>query len=295
VILVQACFTLLIAGPILLGAAFWHRNRSLPAPSHAGHRAALLNSAVLYALAFNIVFFLQELFLVLGKKSLGLVTYLYHNNHSWEGTDPRTALMQGTGALAIFVFGVLCLAWFRHVRRATGIWKVLLLWLAFQGLMQSVPQLMVASFAPDTDVGQALVGYLHMHQSLVALLAVLSMVATAGISAWFATPVLELSPSGEGLDNPKARLRYVRDVAVGGALVGSALVVPFRVPPATQAVAPFLLMLFSLPWLWVAAARVTGVETIPNAINDRLRWEPAALLVLLLLVFRFVLAPGVRF
>ena len=63
----------------------------------------IINSAVLYALAFNIIFFIQELFLALGKRWLGLKAILYHYNHYWEGTHPMESLAQGYGAAAILV------------------------------------------------------------------------------------------------------------------------------------------------------------------------------------------------
>ena len=50
----------------------------------------VINSAVLYALAFNLIFFIQELFLTLGKRWLGLKAVLYHNNHNWFGTHSST-------------------------------------------------------------------------------------------------------------------------------------------------------------------------------------------------------------
>jgi hypothetical protein len=63
---------------------------------------------VLYALAFNIIFFIQELFLALGKRWLGLKAVLYHNNHNWYGEHPMDDLAQGYGAVAIFITAVIC-------------------------------------------------------------------------------------------------------------------------------------------------------------------------------------------
>jgi hypothetical protein len=52
-----------------------------------------LSSALLHTLAFNLTFFVQELFLVVPKAlTPGLHPTLFHNNHHWEGTSPLAAL-----------------------------------------------------------------------------------------------------------------------------------------------------------------------------------------------------------
>jgi hypothetical protein len=56
---------------------------------------------LLYTLAFNLTFFIQELFLVVPKAlTPGLRPTLFHNNHLWQGEHPLASLFQGTGALA---------------------------------------------------------------------------------------------------------------------------------------------------------------------------------------------------
>ena len=60
----------------------------------------IVHSMLAYILAFNIIFFIQELFLVLPKAfTPGLRPTLFHNNHRWDGEHPLASLFQGTGAL----------------------------------------------------------------------------------------------------------------------------------------------------------------------------------------------------
>ena len=213
---------ILIAGPLVLGTLNFFKNRGAgSAFKRRAHFAALINSAVMYSLAFNLVFFIQELSLVLGKKYLGLTAYLYHNNHSWDGSHPMESFMQGSGALAIFVFGILCLGLFYMIRGSRSIWKVLVMWLAFNGLIQSVPQVMVAFFARYTDVGQALSDYLKLGETTLALLAVTSIVATILISISFSRLLLELAPSEMAVATPKSRTSFVTYVGAGAAIFGS--------------------------------------------------------------------------
>lgn len=293
--LVQLFFLILIISPIGLGLFNQYQNKGLEAPEKTGFYYGLINSAILYALAFNLIFFFQELFLVLGKKYLGLTAYLYHNNHTWDGTHPMASLMQGSGALAIFIIGLICLIWFQLIRKSASFWKVLVLWLAFQGLLQSIPQVMVAFFDKNTDVGQALAGYLNLDFPILPILAIASIWAIALVSIWFCRPLLETAPAEIDFDNSKVRLRYIRFIAAGAALLGCFLIIPFRILPMIQVIAPFIVSVFSIPWTWTVASRIKNIDRIYNNINEKIHWQPIALLIILLLIFRFILAPGITF
>ncbi len=67
----------------------------------------ILASALFCRLAFNLVFFVQELLLTLPKAFVpGVHVSLYHNNHNWTGDAPILPLLQGTGTVADLVMGV---------------------------------------------------------------------------------------------------------------------------------------------------------------------------------------------
>lgn len=294
-IILKILFASLLIGPLLWGILNWLRFRKYSRPQERVNIATPINSAVMYALAFNVIFFLQELFLVIGKKSLGLEAYMSHNDHNWSGDHPMATLMQGSGALAIFIIGLLCLGIFQVLRKSQGIWKLLFLWLAFQGLIQSIPQVAVAYFDPNTDVGQALVGYLQLGQPTLMILTFLSILSTALLSIWFSTPLLEFAPVSFNFDNPRAKFKYLGFIAFGAGLLGSLLVVPFRIPPLTQAITPFIVFAFSVPWVWASGTLNKQANPRSNRINDQIYWGPIALLVLLFIFFRLVLAPGINF
>lgn len=294
-ILIKICLITLLVAPIFWGIFNLVKYKTISAPKNTVSYITLINSTVLYALAFNLIFFLQEFFLVLGKKAIGLKAILYHNDHNWEGEHPMTLLMQGSGALSIFLIGLICLVIFQLIRRSEGIWKLLILWLAFHGLIQSIPQVMVAYFDSGTDVGEALVGYLQLSQIFLIILGITSMIAIAMISIWFSKQLLQFASNDVDLNNTKVKFEYIRFIAVGAAIMGSILVVPFRILPISQAITPFIVMIFSIPWVWSAAAMSKPVIRIPNRINEKIYWSPIVLLVLLFVFFRLVLAQGLEF
>ena len=293
--IVQICLSALLVSPLLWGIYNLIKYKAISAPKNSATYITLINSAVLYAIAFNLIFFFQELFLVLGKKALGLKVFLYHNDHNWVGEHPMTSLMQGSGALAIFLLGLTCLVIFKRIRNSKSIWKLLILWLAFHGLIQSIPQVMVAYFDSGTDVGEALVGYLQLSRPFLIILAIASMIAIAMISIWFSRQLLEFASCDVDLNNIKAKFKYIRFIAVGAAILGSILIVPFRILPMSQAITPFIVMIFSIPWIWSAAAMSKPIVHTSNKINKKIYWSPIIFLVLLLVFFRLVLAPGLEF
>src|ERR1044072_2395392 len=98
-------------------------------------RRLVIGSALLYTLAFNLTFFIQELFLVVPKAlTPGLRPTLFHNNHTWEGQHPLASLFQGTCALATIVSGTICLLLLRGDRVRSTTLRLFLVWMAFHGL-----------------------------------------------------------------------------------------------------------------------------------------------------------------
>ena len=293
--IVQIFMAMLLLGPRVWGVFNLAKSKGTVAPKGVADYRTLINSAVLYALAFNIIYFLQELFLVLGKKALGLKAFLYHNDHDWSGEHPKMLLMQGLGALGIFLIGLICLYVQRYISDAKGIWKLFLLWMAFQGLVQSIPQVMISALDPGTDVGEALVGYLKLDQSLLTVFGVVCAMAIALICIYFSRLFLAFGANTIDYGNTLAKLKYIRFIAVGAALLGSILVVPFKVPPMRHTIAPFMVFIFSIPWVWSSASMDVTIHPVLNDLHKKVYRLPIVFLILLLLFFHLVLAKGVEF
>jgi hypothetical protein len=153
----------------------------------------------------------------------------------------------------------------------------------------------VAYLDPSTDVGEALVGYINLSQALLIILAISSIIAIALVNIWFSRKLLEFVSTDVDLNNPKAKFKYIRFIAVGAAIMGSLLIVLFRIPPISQAITPFIIFFVSIPWIWSSATVSKHVRPTSNKINKKIYWSPIVFLVLLLIFFQFVLAPGVEF
>ena len=294
-ILGPAVLVVLLGGPVLLWlAGVVQRTRNPDKASGQPFDLALLvNSTVLYALAFNLTFFIQELFLVIPKAlTPGLRPTLFHNNHTWEGDDPIARLYQGGGTVAAFVSGFLFLLLMRLAPR--GVSRLFAFWMAYHGLMMSLPQLPSGVLAPDTDFGQAMT-YLHLTQATKIAIALAGLAAMAVAALLLARGVLEQADAEERVGTAKTRSGFIVNAAVLPAIIAIPVIALFRVPASPQTVlaAPILIAWFGVSYMYASAWLFAGVK--PLGVRSGVAWPALAALILLLAVFQFVLAPGVRF
>jgi len=270
--------------PFVVGIGLLWRRLSAPVlrPS--------IQSILLCTLAFNLTYFWQELWLVIPKAiTPGLHPILYHNNHTWTGSNPLAELLQGTGAVATLVSG---LAFSTAVPRLKKGWPTLHLffyWMAFQGLYQSLTQVIIGAIIPANDVGRAFtyLGIGNCAKQAVLLVAIVCM-ALAGF--WLARRFPEAVASGHHLGSP----------AIGSmifaAIASVALIVPFRVPrsPIEVVVVPLIINLIGSGWIAIGAAlskpKADALSQAPSQL-----WESISALGLMLVIFQTVLRAGVKF
>jgi len=140
-----------------------------------------LSSALLYTLAYNLTFFIQELFLVLPKAlTPGLHPTLFHNNHTWEGEKRRASLFQGP--LAILMSGTVCGWLLRRPWRSSTV-RMFLIWMTYNGLYQALPQVLVGAISPRSEVGMAMT-YLGLGAAAKTAAALTALILTPPTAWW---------------------------------------------------------------------------------------------------------------
>jgi len=291
----------LVAGPLLLGLTGLIRARSksagaVPEPVKPWNWTLTINSALLYALAFNLTFFVQELFLVVPKAlTPGLRPTLFHNNHSWEGENPLASLFQGTGALAIFLTGVACVLLLRRGLGRSSTVRLFVIWMAYNGFFQALPQVVIGAISPRNDVGMAMT-YLRLVTTAKTGAALVALFAIPTAALWLLRPLLGLAEDPACIASARARTRFVFRVATLPALTAILLIIPFRVPRELVEVVilPVVVTLIGIVWLQAGAWRVSGVTRVGGSGVGPIAYPLGALLTLLAL-FQLLLRPGVHF
>lgn len=294
-----AALLVLFVAPLAYALVGWMRSRRMPAPRAPLPRwnwRITLASLLLYVLAFNLVFFVQEVFLVLPKAFVpGVDPTLFHNNHSWTGEHPLTELFQGTGALATLLLGIAC-AWRLRRNAAAPAWRrMLLFWLAFGGVFMALPQVVAGVLIPQGDVGRAM-AYLALAPAAKTALALLSLAAMPLFALWLLRPLLALADAPAQVATARGRHRFVFLAATLPGLLAIAPIVAYRVPREwiEVLIVPVVVTIVGLAWIQAGAWRVADVEVRGTSAH----WPTAALFVAaiaLLAVFQLVLRPGITF
>jgi hypothetical protein len=289
-----------VGGPLLLGLL--GVTRSARAGSGSSMRGftwdwkLTIQSTLVCVCAFNLIFFVQELFLVLPKAlTAGLRPTLFHNNHSWEGRNPLAKLFQGTGALATLAVAVSCAIWLKQRPPRSITTRLFVLWMIFHGCFEALPQFVIGAVLPQNDVGMAM-EYFHLSQAAKAGTALIALCAIVAVAIALIGPFLELASSTEQVNSPRKRMRFIFRGVILPALLAIPLVIPFRIPGAIDQVviAPVIMTVTGIVWMqaasWCVRAAPRGESLTPYS----LVWVITALLVQLL-AFQLVLRPGIHF
>ena len=253
-------------------------------------------STLIYTLAFNLIFFTQELFLVLPKAfTPGLRPTLFHNNHSWDGDSPLVKLLQGTGALATFVTASVCAMLLKRGWGRTSTSRLFLIWLAYNGFFQSLPQVIIGAFIPANDVGMAM-DYFGLSTTAKTTAAIVAGIAMPLIAVALTRPLLSLAEATSEIGSGGARSGFIFRTATLPAVAAVALIIPFRVPRnwIEVVMVPVVVTCIGIIWMQSGAWLIRNVSASGDSRNMSVV-RLAGAVVVLLLVFQLVLRPGIHF
>ena len=194
---------------ILLVAGFLRKSDIRAGSSERTDWRLLVLSTLLCTIAFNLTFFLQELFLVLPKALVpGLNPTLYHNNHDWTGTATIAELFEGTGALATLVSGLVFKILFDRIRSRSPL-ALFALWMAFEGFFQALSQFVVGAIIPGNDVGRAY-AYLHLNSISRSIIGLAALIAVPCAGIWVGRSFLSLGPNPAAVRTWRGRRSCLR-------------------------------------------------------------------------------------
>ena len=266
----------------------------------AAHRTAwdgrfIAASALSAALAFNLVFFVQELLLTLPKALVpGVHVRLYHNNHNWSGDATILPLLQGTGGVADLAMGLLFALLLSGASSRSMTTRLFLFWMAFQGLYEGLSQIVIGAMLPGNDMGMAF-GYLGFSPGVKNVAFVLGLILCLLAGSWLARAGLRLLATTAETLTASSRMGFLLRTVMLPALAAGLLLIPFRFPRnlIELVIFPTALMLFG------AFCVVLGGGFSPTAARPARPSPslivPLAALIVVLLIFQLVLRPGIAF
>ena len=298
--LLIAAIALALGGPALLalrGVTHAHRNTALCQTVRSPWNWRLtIASLLLCTLAFNVVFLIQELALVVSKAlTPGLHPTLYHNNHDWTGNNPLASLEQGSGALATLLLGLAALWWLRARSSRSPSRRLFTIWIAFHGLFASLPQVVVGAGLPQNDVGMAM-DYLRLGPAALTFASITALAAMAAAGTRLARPIVALAADPVDIRTGEQRARFVFRVATIPALASLPLIIAFRIPGeiVQVAIVPIVITCLGILWVQASAWLVPATRQLSERDPPRLL-APLVALVIALLFFQLVLRPGIAF
>lgn len=252
----------------------------------------VINSTLIYTLAFNLIYFVHEAALVLAGAAWGNEPVLYHNNMSYFNmTRPEQVLAFAFGPLSVLVIGMLCWLAFVKFKRVSHFTRTALLWLGFHGIFLCLIQMPSLPFgAHATDLAKAVL-YFEPNTFVRTTIAAVGIVGLIGLGLATRSLLLHLTPSPELLATAAFRREYIFKAATLPWLFGVLLILPFRFPPLEQIALPIAAGVVLL-WIALLAGKMPSTPRVTQP-AIKLHWVSIFALALVFIFFRFVLATGV--
>ena len=256
----------------------------------------VLNSAILYVIAFLLTTIFHELGHALAGAHFGAHPILHHNYVDYLSINQLPAIKKAyialAGPLISLLQGILAGWAFLKVKRQT-LFKLFLLWFSILGLANFFGYLMTGPLFQEGDIGKV---YQLLNISLVWQI----VVAVAGAAILFyaafqmTVPLLQFSYKPVWISDAKSRKQFALNILIFPWLIGATIVTILYLPviAVVSIIYPFTSgMIFIFPWK--QAKRVTNIRCS----KEREIGKPSAVLygslIVLIIVFRGVLAPGI--
>lgn len=258
----------------------------------------VLNSAILYVIAFLLTTIFHELGHALAGAHFGSQPVLHHNYVEHLSIQSLSAIKKVYIALAgptvSLLQGILAGWLFLKMKRQT-LSKLFLLWFSILGLANFFGYLMTGPIFQEGDIGK-------VYQLLNTPLFLQIIIALAGAAILFyaafqmTVPSLQFSYKPIWVSDAKSRKQFALHIIIFPWLIGATLVTILYLPiiAVVSIIYPFSSgMIFIFPWKH--AKRVDNIQVS----EERSISKPSIILytslIALILFFKGVLAPGIVF
>ena len=259
-----------------------------------------INSAIIYIIAFLLTTIIHESFHAIFGWFFGSNPIIHHNYVKHLSTEHLTLFQKSTIALAgpliSLTQGVLFGTFYFKARpKPQGLGNLFLLWFSVLGLLNFLGYLMTGFLFKQGDIGKfyLLTETPFWGQITVAVIAGLLLVFVA---YKMTTPYLKFCYKKKWLINGKARKHFSLHILFLPWIVGSVIVTLLYLPiiALVSIIYPVMSgMIFIFPWQNADSVELTSISGVKEL--GKISYLSTGILLFLIIIFKFVLAPGIKF
>ncbi len=245
--------------------------------SRAVRKKLVITSAMAYAGAFLITTILHELAHFVVALLWDRAPTLFHNAVHSSSDASTVAKVTGSlaGPLFSLVQGLAFVLLERRLRRADPVLRLMLVWLAFHGLMNATGYLFTTAFVPDADMGSA---------ARALGIPTLGLIVCSGLGFWSIRLGARLIYPGfvallpvDARSQVLARNRGLIQLSLFAWPLGVLLVLPSSLP-VPHWISLFYVVIAGVGAVWFTDFSKAELEGAPvpvgDALADRLAWWP---------------------
>ncbi len=258
----------------------------------------ILNAAILYVIAFLLTTIFHELGHALAGAHFGSQPVLHHNYVDYHAINQLPAIKKVyialAGPLVSLLQGILAGWLFLKIKKQT-LSKLFLLWFSILGLANFFGYLMTGPIFQEGDIGKVY-QLLHTPFILQIIIAVAGAVILFYAAFQLTVPYLQFSYQPIWVSNAKSRKQFALHIIIFPWLIGATIVTVLYLPviAVVSIIYPFTSgMIFIFPWKH--AKRVNNIRCSEDMGIGKPSVILYASLIVLIIVFRGVLAPGITF
>jgi hypothetical protein len=259
-------------------------------------KAILINSACCYVLAFLFTTILHELAHALAGSLSGSNPVMHHNYVEQLNTDHLSSSQRigiaMAGPLTSLLQGLLAGGYFMTVKKR-GLLQLFILWLSILGFNNFLGYVMTGPFFHVGDIGKTY-ELLHTSLSVQIVNLVLAAVGLLIVANRMSRPFLEFSYRDSWVNPGNRAVSFNFNIIMLPWIIGSVIITFLYLPMVhiVSLIYPISSgMIFIYPWQ--NARRVKDIRLSERTSLGKVSLKACALFIVIIIVFRWLLPPGI--
>jgi hypothetical protein len=254
----------------------------------------IINSSLLYTIAFISAFYINELGLVFVGYLLNLSPVLYHNTITYTNLTSKFEFASlAAGPLSSLLLGIAALIVYKFYKSLKGELKLFFIWLYIHGFTLFLSQIMNIPFHKTSDMAKAVDAF-GIPDSIQIIGSIISIVGIVLLGFLSAKPFLQFAKINNLEYNGLEESRFIQSIALYPWVLGAIMALPFRFPPVN-------LIYIILPitngmtvvWTFVGAKYVKIGGELNDQLKRKILFPAVIILISLLLVVHLFFRNGI--